>query len=367
MQNNSFELMRLPELFLGTSTTFETVTINSNGANYAAIFQVEEDMTIEQVGVNVTGRTGGSANCRMRLREVNLTNGLMVAAGAGYATTGNFDIGTLTANANGKMNYKTLQTPYVATRGQLLALDFEGLGGMGGANTVTIAYRIANTVDAIGPRYRFPYAVTNANAIKREGAWFGLISTAGKYYGFNPLSVKSNAADVSGYAYGNFFTIPGLGNPIRCTGMKVCIAENVTIDTTYYELWSYTYGGNATLLTSVSLSSGIRNLTAGYNKLIYFPTAVNLSPNTYYAITVRSSDNNIDYKFLQFEDAYFLASMQSFGNTNSTYYTGGIQIDPSNGNATQLGRHYLMSPLFDTISAPAASGTFTANFTAFNG
>jgi hypothetical protein len=120
-------------------------------------------------------------------------------------------------------------------------------------------------------------------------------------------------------------------------------------------------------LTSVTLSSGLTARAAGYNKQIFFPTAVNLSPNTYYAITARSSANSIDYKYLQFEDSYFLASMQSFGNTDATYYMGGIQINPADGTGTQLGRLFLMNPIIDTISTGSSIGSFTANFNLING
>ena len=371
MSTNALEIMRMPELFYGTSTTFETVTINANGANYAVVIQVEESTTIEAVGFNIVGRTGGSANCRIRIREVVTSTGFMVAAGAGLATTGNFDIGSFTPNANGKMIYFNLQTPLAVTKGQLIALDFEGLGGMGGVNTVTIAYRVANTYDAIGNRYRFPYAIRNGNAIKAEGAWYGYRADSSRFYGFNPNSIKSNAADTAGRAYGNFFKCPALGATLTCSGMKVCIEETEPLDNTIYELWSYNFStGAISLLTSTTLSSGLRPQGIGYNKQIFFPTPVNLTAGEYYAITVRSSANSINYKYLQFEESYFLASMQSFGGLEPTNYimeVGGMEINVSTNTKTELGRLYLMNPIISSINAGATIGSFTANFNSFNG
>jgi hypothetical protein len=373
MSTNALEVMRMPELFYGTSTTFETQTINANGANYAVVFTVEESCTIEAVAFNILAQTGGSgANFRIRIREIVPSTGFMVAAGAGLATTGALDKSTLTANANGKMNFVNLNTPLAVTRGQIIAIDFEGLGGFGGPYTLTIGQRMANTYDAIGNRYRFPYGIRGSNTQKTEGSWFGYRSTTGKFYGFNPNSVKSNAADTAGRAYGNFFKCPALGATITCSGMKVVISETVTTDNTIYELWSVDYNNSlsVSLLTSTTLSSGITTNTAGYNKQIFFSTPVNLTAGEYYAITVRSSANSIDYKYLQFEESYFLASMQSFGGLGATYADmeqGGIEINTSTNTQTSLGRLYLMNPLISSINGATTIGSFTANFNSFNG
>jgi hypothetical protein len=368
MSTNALEIMRMPELFLGTSVAFETFSINSNGAFYAVVVQIEESCTISQLGFNITARTGAAANCRIVIRPVIASTGLLDNATI-LATTGDFDISTLTPNANGKMNYKTLSTPLAVTRGQIIGIVFQGQASMGGANIVTIARRIPNIYDGIGPRYRFPYVITTTE-IKREGSWYGIISSVGKYYGFNPLSIKSNAADTAGRAYGNFFRCPAYGATIRCTGMKVVISETEATDNTIYELWSYNNITNSvSLLTSSTISSGITTNTAGYNKQIFFTDAVNMSPNEYYALTVRSSANSIDYKYLQFEDTGFIESMQSFGSISdaSTYEQGGVEINTSTNVATPLGRLYLMNPLIDSISAGTTIGSFTTNFNSFNG
>jgi hypothetical protein len=229
---------------------------------------------------------------------------------------------------------------------------------------------MANTYDAIGNRYRFPYGIRGGNAQKTEGAWFGYKSVAGKYYGFNPLKVKSNAADTAGRAYGNFFKCPALGATITCSGMKVVISETEATDNTIYELWSFNYSTNAvSLLTSSTLSSGITTNAAGYNKQIFFSTPVNLTAGEYYAITVRSSANSIDYKYLQFEDTSFIETMQSFGSIGAAtdYDHGSVEINTSTNIATQLGRLYLMNPLISSINAGSTIGSFTANFNSFNG
>jgi hypothetical protein len=152
--------------------------------------------------------------------------------------------------------------------------------------------------------------------------------------------------------------------------MKVCINETEATDNTIYELWSFSYSTNAvSLLTSTTLSSALKGQGAGYNKQIFFPTPINLTAGEYYAITVRSSANSIDYKYLQFEDTSFIETMQSFGSvgTGTDIQHGSLEINTSTNVATQLGRLYLMNPLISSINAGSTIGSFTANFNSFNG
>ena len=234
---------------------------------------------------------------------------------------------------------------------------------------------MVNNFDAIGNRQRFPYAVMNNSPNKYEGTWFGYRMQAteslpAKYQGFNPNSIKSNAADTAGRAYGNFFKCPALGATLTCSGMKVVINETEATDNTIYELWSFNYSTNSvSLLSSTTLSSGLKPQGIGYNKQIFFTTPVNLTAGEYYAITVRSSANSIDYKYLQFEDTGFIDTMQSFGSvgTGTDIQHGSLEINTSTNVATQLGRLYLMNPLISSINAGSTIGSFTANFNSFNG
>jgi len=375
MSTNALEIMRMPELFLGSSTTFETRQLNGGGAYYGVVITIPETRIIDQVGFNFLNYVGfDTYTYRIRILNV-LATGLPELSAAGLATTANFTPATTTFNNNGKMNYFNLTTPVSLNRGQIVAIVLEQNFGSVPQHYITVATRVANTFDAIGNRQRFPYGVMNNSPNKYEGTWFGYRMQAteslpAKYQGFNPNSVKSNAGDTAGRAYGNFFKCPALGATLTCSGMKVVINETEATDNTIYELWSFNYSTNSvSLLSSTTLSSGIKPQGVGYNKQIFFTTPVNLTAGEYYAITVRSSANSIDYKYLQFEDTGFIDTMQSFGSvgTGTDIQHGSLEINTSTNVATQLGRLYLMNPLISSINGATTIGSFTANFNSFNG
>ena len=352
-----FTLGKISELFGGVSQTIETLTLSASDANLAIVMQMPKACTINAIGVNAIAKAGATHNLQFRIfSTTDGTRGTLKC-------TATVDRDTLTYSASGRFNMVGLGgTSYTCTAGETLYVECRIPSSSGGS--VTLAYRMADTFNSFGNRYRFPFGKSNGDATYRDGVWMACQDTNNNVYGWAANSITQDVSTGSGQtAFGNSFVIPQFGSTMTLSGVEV-LADDAsrTGAVVFIEAWQLS-GTSATKISSVATNQ-LKMVIHPYNfnKIYYFTSPVTLTYGTTYAVTCRC-DGSQSVRKLNFQTA---AEKNSWVHM---FESTGVQISQLSGTGTSTGtvldeqKLYFVNPIFSSVSsAGVSSSSFTPGF-----
>ena len=354
-----FTLGKISELFGGVSQTIETLTLSATDANLAIVMQMPKACTIDSIGVNAISKTGSTHNLQFRIfTTTDGTRGTLKC-------TATVDRDTLTYSASGRFNMVGLGgTSYTCTAGETLYVECRIPSSSGGS--VTFAYRMADTFNSFGNRYRFPFGRSNGDGSYRDGVWMACQDTNNNVYGWAANSITQNLGTGTGQtAFGNSFVIPQFGSTMTLSGVEVLSdvgAHGVPTDLVLLEVWQLS-GTSATKISSVSTNSYKMAIhPSNFNKIYYFTSPVALTYGTTYAVTSR----------MNIEESIKVLNFQTAHEKNSwchMFESTGVQISGFTGTGTTTAtvfdqqKLYFVNPIFSSVSsAGVSSSSFTPGF-----
>ena len=362
-----FTMGKISELFGGISTTIETITLSGTDSNLAIIMQMPKACTINAIGVNAISKAGATHNLQFRIfSTTDGTRGTLRCT----ATISRDD---LTYSASGRFNMVGLgATSYTCTAGETLYVECRIPSSSGGS--VTLAYRMADTYNSFGNRYRFPFGKSNGDGSYRDGVWMAVQDTNNNVYGWaaNSLTQTPSSIGTGQTAFGNSFVIPQFGSSMTLSGVEVLsdvgpLEPNLASQSIFLEVWQLS-GTSATKISSVSTNSHkICIHPYAFNKIYYFTTPVALNYGTRYAVTSRTyrADALI-------EESIKVINFQTAAEKNSWVHmveATGVQISGFAGSGTTTAtvleeqKLYLVNPIFSSVSsAGVSSSSFTPGF-----
>jgi hypothetical protein len=352
-----FTMGKISELFGGISQTIETITLSASDSNLAIIMQMPKACTIDSIGVNAISKAGATHNLQFRIfSTTDGTRGTLKC-------TATVDRDTLTYSASGRFNMVGLgATSYTCTAGETLYVECRIPSSSGGS--VTLAYRMADTFNSFGNRYRFPFGKSNGDATYRDGVWMAVQDTNNNVYGWAANSITQDVSTGFGQtAFGNSFVIPQFGATMTLSGVEVLSDEIVPEQTAVYiEAWQLS-GTSATKISSVVTTQALMAVhPSNFNKIYYFTSPVTLTYGTTYAVTSRC-DGQQSVRKLNFQTA---AQKNSWVHMVEAT---GVQISPIVGTGTSTGtvldeqKLYFVNPIFSSVSsAGVSSSSFTPGF-----
>lgn len=350
-----FSLGKISELFGGVSQTIETITLSGTDSNLAIIMQMPKACTINAIGVNAISKGGATHNLQFRIfSTTDGTRGTLKCT----ATVSRDD---LTYSASGRMNLVGLgSTSYTCTQGETLYVECRIPSSSGG--NVVLAYRMADTFNSFGNRYRFPFGKSNGDGTYRDGVWMCAQDTNNNVYGWCANSITQNMSTGFGQtAFGNSFVIPQFGGSLTLSGVEILSDEVADGTARIIEAWQLS-GTSATKISSVSTTSTKFCVhPSNFNKIFYFTNPVTLNYGTTYAVTTRCDGEQYIRKL----------NFQSAAEKNSWVHmveATGVQISPITGTGTSTGtvldeqKLYLVNPIFSTVTIGVSSSSFTPGF-----
>ena len=360
-----FTMGKISELFGGISTTIETITLSGTDSNLAIIMQMPKACTIDSIGVNAISKGGATHNLQFRIfSTTDGTRGTLKC-------TATVDRDTLTYSASGRFNMVGLgATSYTCTAGETLYVECRIPSSSGG--NVVLAYRMADTYNSFGNRYRFPFGKSNGDATYRDGVWMAVQDTNNKVYGWaaNSLTQTPSSVGTGQTAFGNSFVIPQFGSTMTLSGVEVLSEEEGDIiggSLIIIEAWQLS-GTSATKVSSVTTNhSKICIHPYTFNKIYFFTTPVTLNYGTTYAVTSRAVLSGGVH-----EQSVRRLNFQTAAQKNSWVHmveATGVQIYNFAGTGTTTAtvleeqKLYLVNPIFSSVSgAGLSSSSFTPGF-----
>jgi hypothetical protein len=234
---------------MGTLPTFLTFTLNQTTDQLEFVLQVEEDVTINQLGLLLASITGAAPTLRVSIQGVDGSgNPDGVIKGGGSPASVNFNPSGLGWSA-ASWHWLALDNTYIAARGEFIAIVVDYVSGtIDGSNSVTFSVSIGN-----GANCRIPYQIDN-NAGSRTKNQFppvvGYGSTVRKYgspiqsISDVPYNLTSTPAD----EYGIKFTLPvEWGETYKIAGVRFRSSSGIgTASSTKMIL----YGGTTTAVAN---------------------------------------------------------------------------------------------------------------------
>lgn len=348
-----FTLGKISELFGGMSQTIETITLSGTDANLAIVMQMPKACTIDSIGVNAISKTGATHNLQFRIYST--TDG---TRGTLKCTT-TVDRDTLTYSASGRFNMVGLgATSYTCTAGETLYVECRIPSGSGGS--VTFAYRMADTFNSFGNRYRFPFGRSNGDAINRDGVWMACQDTNNNVYGWAANSLTQDMSTGFGQtAFGNSFVIPQFGATMTLSGVEVLSDDTQDGTAVHIEAWQLS-GTSATKISSVTTNHSKMCIhPSNFNKIYYFTSPVTLNYGTTYAVTSRC-DGEQWVRKLNFQTA---AQKNSWCHMFDSTGVQISQLTGSTGTVLDEQKLYFVNPIFSSVSsAGVSSSSFTPGF-----
>jgi hypothetical protein len=351
-----FTLGKISELFGGVSQTIETLTLSATDANLAIVMQMPKACTINAIGVNAIAKAGATHNLQFRIfSTTDGTRGTLKC-------TATVDRDTLTYSASGRMNMVGLGgTSYTCTAGETLYVECRIPSSSGGS--VTFAYRMADTFNSFGNRYRFPFGRSNGDGVYRDGVWMACQDANNNVYGWAANSLTQDLSTGFGQtAFGNSFVIPQFGATMTLSGVEVLSDEVEDGTAVHIEAWQLS-GTSATKISSVVTTHAKMAIhPSNFNKIYYFTSPVTLNYGTTYAVTSRCDGGQYVRK-LNFQTAAQKNSwVHMFDST-------GVQISQFTGTGTTTAtvldeqKLYFVNPIFSSVSsAGVSSSSFTPGF-----
>jgi len=317
--------------------------------------QMPKACTIDSIGVNAISKAGATHNLQFRIfSTTDGTRGTLKC-------TATVDRDTLTYSASGRFNMVGLgATSYTCTAGETLYVECRIPSSSGGS--VTLAYRMADTFNSFGNRYRFPFGKSNGDGTYRDGVWMAVQDTNDNVYGWAANSLTQDYSSGFGQtAFGNSFVVPQFGGTITLSGVEILSDEVEDGTARIIEAWQLS-GTSATKISSViATSTKFCVHPSNFNKIFYFTTPVTLNYGTTYAVTTRC-DGQQAIRKLNFQTA---AEKNSWVHM---FEAGGVQISPITGTGTSTGtvldeqKLYFINPIFSTVTAAVSSSSFTPGF-----
>jgi hypothetical protein len=351
-----FTLGKISELFGGVSQTIETLTLSATDANLAIVMQMPKACTIDSIGVNAISKAGATHNLQFRIfSTTDGTRGTLKC-------TATVDRDTLTYSASGRFNMVGLGgTSYTCTAGETLYVECRIPSSSGGS--VTFAYRMADTFNSFGNRYRFPFGRSNGDGSYRDGVWMACQDTNNNVYGWAANSITQDVSTGFGQtAFGNSFVIPQFGATMTLSGVEVLSDEASDGTAVFIEAWQLS-GTSATKISSVTTTHTRMCIhPSNFNKIYYFTSPVTLNYGTTYAVTSRCDGEQWVRKL----------NFQTANEKNSWVHmveSTGVQISSFAGSGTTTAtvldeqKLYLVNPIFSSVSsAGVSSSSFTPGF-----
>jgi hypothetical protein len=355
-----FTMGKISELFGGISQTIETITLSGTDSNLAIIMQMPKACTIDSIGVNAISKGGAGHNLQFRIfSTTDGTRGTLKC-------TATVDRDTLTYSASGRFNMVGLgATSYTCTAGETLYVECRIPSSSGG--NVVLAYRMADTFNSFGNRYRFPFGKSNGDATYRDGVWMAVQDTNNNVYGWaaNSLTQTPSSIGTGQTAFGNSFVIPQFGSTMTLSGVEVLSEEgsdDIPGTLVFLEAWQLS-GTSATKVSSVTSAHAKMIIhPSNFNKIYYFTTPITLNYGTTYAVTSRCTGVQ-SVRRLNFQTA---AQKNSWAHMVEAT---GVQISGFAGSGTTTAtvldeqKLYLVNPIFSSVSgAGLSSSSFTPGF-----
>jgi hypothetical protein len=354
---------KISELFGGISQTIETITLSGTDSNLAIIMQMPKACTIDSIGVNAISKAGAGHNLQFRIfSTTDGTRGTLKC-------TATVDRDTLTYSASGRFNMVGLgATSYTCTAGETLYVECRIPSSSGG--NVVLAYRMADTFNSFGNRYRFPFGRSNGDGVYRDGVWMAVQDTNSNVYGWAANSLTQTASTGSGQtAFGNSFVIPQFGSTMTLSGVEVLADDAArTGAEVFIEAWQLS-GTSATKISSVATNQLKMVIhPSNFNKIYYFTTPITLNYGTTYAVTSRCNSSSYPTGTQSVRRLNFQTAAEKNSWVHMVEATG-VQIYNFAGSGTTTAtvldeqKLYLVNPIFSSVSgAGLSSSSFTPGF-----
>lgn len=325
MSNFHQETLGSPFPMSVNAVTFTSYAFLNTTDTIEWIFQVPDDndaatITITQLGYRLTSVAGTSPLMRISLQGMGTDgnpDGTTKNAGASSAT--------FTPAGSATWNWVTLGTPYVASRGEFLAIVISYVSGtLNVGNAPTIAHTFGG-----GASEGFPYAIQNVSpptpgrVRQVQRPVFGFRS-ASKAFGLPVQTLTATTFSTTAERALRFLVEGGLATAFKVGGIRMLLLSPVAGKTLDVNL----YDGTTVIATAVWDSDAVRTNGANTIVTLWFQDAVlpTLLAGQEYRISLapRDASTNVAWYTADFIQASDMEVMPQGANFYlSTRATGG--------------------------------------------